>query len=354
MRYPKITLPRRNGWLLIAFLLVILAIAGYGARTWYNRNLGPVSSSTTVVHFPVTSGSSLHEIAVDLKHADLIRSTAAFEAYVRGRQLYAKMQAGVYDLSPSMSTPEIVDKIVKGEVARNLLTILPGKTIKQIREAFKESGYSDDELDVAFNPSTYTDEPVLDNLPAGATLEGFLYPESFQKESSTPAQTIIRESLDEMQAHLTPAITKGFAAQGLNIYQGVTLASIVYKESGSPVYEPTIAQIFISRLKNNMMLGSDVTALYGAVKDGVKLPNDSNEAADIAIGHRSPYNTRINYGLPPGPINNMTDDALKAVAFPSKTDYLYFVNGEDCKLHFSKTLQEHNNAIQKYGVKECS
>src|SRR4051812_27569424 len=100
---------RRMGIILLVSLLIVIGLAVFGARTWYNRNLGPVSSSQQVVYFPVTSGSSLKEISADLKHAGLIKSSTAFETYVRGKQLYAKMQAGTYALSPSMSTPEIVD-----------------------------------------------------------------------------------------------------------------------------------------------------------------------------------------------------------------------------------------------------
>src|SRR4051812_44189351 len=105
-----------NSWaiVLIAVVLVI-GVGAWGLHSWYNRNLGAVSSSEQIVYFPVAEGSSLQEIASDLKTAGLIRSPAAFETYVRGRQLYSKMQAGTYALSPSMSTPQIVDKIVGGE-----------------------------------------------------------------------------------------------------------------------------------------------------------------------------------------------------------------------------------------------
>jgi UPF0755 protein len=307
-----------------------------------------------VVYFPIASGSGLQEIAGDLKSAHLIRSSTAFVAYVRGRQLYSKMQAGTYALSPSMSTPQIVSKIVKGDVSRSYVTILPGKTVQQIKQAFKAAGYSDSELETAFNPDTYADEQLLSYLPVSGSLEGFLYPDSFQKETDTPASTIVRESLDEMQKHLTPAVLKGFANQGLSVYQGITLASIVYKESGDPAYEPTIAQVFLSRLKQGIALGSDVTAIYGAVNDGVSLPDDVDRAGVVAVNHDSPYNTRIHTGLPPGPISNVTVDALKAVAAPSNTSYLFFVSGSDCSIHFAQTDAQHEQNIQKYGVKACS
>lgn len=342
-------------WVIILVLLIVAGGAAvYGAKAWYNRNLAAVSASQKVVYFPIASGASLNEIATDLKSAGLIRSSTAFTTYVRSRQLYAKMKAGTYALSPSMSTPQIVSKIVNGDVSKSYVTILPGKTIAQIKQAFEAGGYSDSELASAFNPDNYSDEKVVSYLPVNGSLEGMLYPDSFQKETGTPASTIIRESLEEMQSHLTPAVLNGFASQGLSVYQGITLASIVYKESGSPKYEPTIAQVFLSRLKQGTALGSDVTAVYGAVADGVSLPDNPDQAAVVAVNHDSPYNTRLHSGLPPGPISNMTDDALKAVASPSNTNYLFFVNGSDCLIHFAQTEAQHEQNIQKYGAKACS
>jgi UPF0755 protein len=339
---------RRFGkkWLIVLVALVLIIAGGvWGVHSWYSRNLGAVnSSSTQTVHFTVVSGSTVHEIGLDLKKANLIRSTQAFDAYVRGRGLFNKMQAGTYDLNQSMSTPQIVDKIVSGDVSKDLLTIPPGKTLKQIRQVFKDAGYKDDELDIAFSPVTYAGHPALASLPEGKTLEGYLYPESFQKSASTPPTAIVRQSLDEMQKHLTPDVIAGFTAQGLSTYQGITMASIVYAESGDPASEPTVAQVFLLRLKQGMALGSDVTAFYAASLVG----------AGKTLGVDSPYNTRIHTGIPPGPIGNFTDAALKAVAFPSNTDYLFFVAGDDGTLHFTHTQAEHEQAIKQYCTTECS
>lgn len=334
--------PRRWPVILVAILIIVLG--GWGLHGWYNRNLSAVSSSNQIQYFPVASGSSLHDIGVDLKRANLIRSSSAFETYVRGKRLFEKMKAGTYALSQSMSTPQIVSKIVKGDVSKSYITILPGKTLAQIEATFKQAGYGDDEIAAAFNPAVYVGHPVLAGLPAGASLEGVLYPDSFQKETATPAQTIVRESLDEMQKHLSSDVLTGFSSQGLSQYQGITLASIVYAESGAPSSQPTVAQVFLLRLKQGIALGSDVTAFY---------------AADLAgqgktLGVDSPYNTRIHSGLPPGPIASFTDTALAAVAHPSKTDYLFFVAGDDGTIHFSHTDAEHQQAIKQYCTKECS
>jgi UPF0755 protein len=339
-----LSLPRvRRLWLVVAVLLVLVLIGGYSARTWYNHNLSAVSSSDQVTYFTVAQGTSLHKIAADLKQLDLIRSATAFETYVRGRHLYAKMQAGTYALRPSMSTPQIVTKLTKGDVSKTDVTIYPGKNLKQIRQIFKQTGYSEAELDAAFDPATYPDAPVLNYLPAGASLEGFLYPDTFQKEATTPASSIIRQSLGEMQSNLTPDIIAGFKSQGLSVYQGLTLASIVYQESGLPAAEPTVAQVFELRLKQGMMLGSDVTAFYGSQQAG--------RGQDVT--YDTAYNTRIHSGLPPGPIGNMTVSALQAVAHPSNSDFLFFVAGDDGTIHFSHTDAEHQQAIKQYCHKLC-
>ena len=338
--------PRRLRKLLISLAVLAVIIVGTyaAAHSWYNRNLSAVSSSSSqTTYFTVAKGSSVNQIAADLKQDGLIRSVRAFKIYMRGR-IFGSLQAGTYVLSPSMSTPQIVSKMVKGDVAKNLITILPGKTIKQIKQAFKNSGYSDAELDSAFDLATYKDEPIISNLPAGASLEGFLYPDSFDKQANTPAQDIVRQSLEEMQTRLTPDIINGFAAQGLSPYQGVTLASIVLQESGSSSAQPTVAQVFLTRLKKGMMLGSDVTAFYAASLIG----------AGQTLGVDSPYNTRLHAGLPPGPIGNVTDSALQAVANPSNTDYLYFVAGDDGTIHFSHTQAEHEQAVKQYCTKQCS
>ncbi len=313
-------------------------------RGWYTQNLKPLSSSVSTIYFTVTPGDSLHQIAVKLKSAGLIKNSRVFETYVRSNELHDKLQAGTYSLSPSMSVDRIVKKMTDGEVAKNLLTILPQKRLDEVKQAFTSAGYSTSQIDQAFDPASYRGHPVLTSLPAGAPLEGYLYPDSFEKQTDTPATVIVRESLDEMQKYLSQDIINGFMAHSLNVYQGVTLASIVAQETDDPAYQPMVAQVFLSRLATNMALGSDVTAFYASAIAGINSPN---------LSINSPYNTRLRPGLPPGPISNMTKDALQAVAHPATTDYLYFVAGDDKKIHFSHTQAEHEDAIRKYCTEQC-
>jgi UPF0755 protein len=233
--------------------------------------------------------------------------------------------------------------MVNGDVAKNLLTILPGKRLDQIKQVFAKHGYSASAIEDAFNPASYIGDRAISSLPAGASLEGYLYPDSFQKIIGTPATAIVKESLDEMSDHLNADIVQGFADHGLSVYQGVALASIVYQETDDPRYEPTVAQVFLKRLTADMPLQSNVTANYAADLAGVPR----------TINIDSPYNTYKHKGLTPGPIGNVVDSALRAVAFPSNTNYLYFIAGDDGKMHFSKTEAEHNQAIKQYCQQKC-
>lgn len=346
LRLIKVRPKRGKGrlWLIMTVILLLLAVGGVvGLRGWYQHNLRPVSTSEETVYFTVEQGASLHQIAVGLKKTGLIRSTTAFEYYVRTNELYNNLQAGTYSLSASMSAQAIVDKIVKGDITKNLVTILPGKRLAQIKEAFTKADYSQSEVEEAFSPQTYGGLPALSSLPAGATLEGYVYPDSFQKDANTPASWIVRQSLNQFGEYLTPEVIEGFKAQGLSTYQGITLASVVYRETDDPKFESTVAQVFLTRLRQNMPLESDATAHYGADIAGVARSLDFDSA----------YNTYLHPGLPPGPISNFTADALKAVAFPAKTDYLYFVAGDDGTVHFSHTLAEHEAATARYCTTQC-
>jgi UPF0755 protein len=311
---------------------------------WYVYNLRPLAGSSLAQYFTVSRGTPPHQISINLQKAHLVRSAKAFETYITLHRYRERLQAGTYSLSPSMSSQTIASKLANGKVATNLLTILPGKRLDQIKQAFLASGYSQSEVDSAFDPANYAGHPVLASLPKDASLEGYLYPDSFQKQADTPATAIVRESLDEMQKHLTPDIIKGFTAHGLNTHQGITLASIIIKETDNPPDAPIVSQVLLTRLTSGSKLQSDVTAFYSADVRGVPR----------SINIDSAYNTYLVDGLPPGPISNVNAQALRAAAFPANTDYLYYVAGDDGKIHFSKTAEEHQAAVEKYCKKGCA
>jgi UPF0755 protein len=343
LRRPRLSMAKIAGLVAILLLIGLIATVITVRRNYYD-NLRPVSASQQSKLFTVEPGATAAEIAVNLKKAGLIRQTWAFEWYVRNHNLRDKLQAGSYYIQPSQSVSEIADILTKGKVATDLFTILPGKRIDQIKASMVNAGFDPTEVEQAFDPALYKDHPALVDKPAGASLEGYLYPESFQKHTETKPTTIITASLNEMQKRLTPSVRAAFVQQGLTVHQGVILASIVEQEVSKPADRPTVAQVFLKRLHMNMQLGSDVTAFYGSIINN-KSPS---------VLYDSPYNTRIHTGFPPGPISNVTASSLQAVANPAKTDYLYFVAGDDGNTYFSNTLQEHEALTKEHCKKLCN
>lgn len=339
----------RGRWMrALGVTVVIVLILGAGAvaivRYKYKQNLKPVAVSQRSITVTIPTGYVVPQISKLLKQKGLIRSEWAFKQYVRNTQADNDIKAGTYDLSPSYSVSEIVSIITEGKIKTNLITILPGKRLDETRKNLINSGFSQASVDEALNPDLYKEHPALVDKPAGASLEGYLYPESFQKTDNTTPKQIITLSLDEMQKRLTPEIRAAIAGQGLSVYQGITLASIAEQEANNATDRAMVAQVFYSRIKNGMNLQSDVTAFYGAQIAGKPL----------SVNFDSLYNTYLHAGLPPGPISNVSASSLRAVAFPAATSYLYFVAGDDGTVHFSSTAEEHQAQVQQYCKKGCA
>ena len=325
--------------LLLLSLTTVLII-----RKTYNDKLNPVSASQKTQLVTIPLGSSVKEIGATLEEQGVIRAGWAFEWYVRNNNLRDKLQAGTYYFRPNQSTQEITNILTQGKVATDLVTILPGQRIDQIRTSLINAGFDEKSVDTALNPAEYANHPALVDKPKGASLEGYIYPESFQKTSETSPKTIIEASLDEMQKQLTPELRANIVKKGLTVHEGIILASIIEQEVSDPADKKTVAQVFLKRLREGKALESDPTALYGAILAG-KTPS---------LTFESPYNTYTNKGLPPTPISNVSKNSLEAVAKPSNTSYLFFVAGDDGKTYFSSTLEEHEQLTAQHCKKLCS
>ncbi|HEX5797710.1 MAG TPA: endolytic transglycosylase MltG [Candidatus Saccharimonadales bacterium] len=321
---------------LVIGILLIIALFGSAilVRKAYQDNLRPLSASNAGIVVTIEPGSTPNQIAELLKDNNVIKSDWAFEWYVRNHNLRDKLKAGTYLFKPSQSVAEIVDSIASGEVATDLVTILPGRRIDQIRGDLIKDGFSPEKVDKALNPKQYASHPALTDKPEGASLEGYLYPESFQKTADTDPIQIVRQSLNEMQFHLTPELRSAINKQGLTIHQGVILASIIEREVSIESDRPIVSQVFLKRLRGDVPLQSNATDAYAEIN--------------------KTYDTYKIKGLPPGPVSNVTKSALEAVAYPAGTDWLYFVSGDDGRTHFSKTLQEHEALVKKHCKKLCN
>ncbi len=334
---------RRWKKILLAFgilALVLGTVAYLGVRAVYERNLQPVNAAdASQVAFTISSGETPAIIAESLQTKDLIRSTAAFLQYVRSEQLAEKFIAGTYKLQRSMTVQQIVEILTTGQVATDLFTIFPGQRIESIRQTLIEVGeFAPSAVDRALDPQQYAGHPALVDKPEGASLEGYLYPDSYERIAETQPETIIRQALDEMAEALTPDIRAAIAGHGLSVFEGIILASIVEKEVGAVDMSGNendnrakAAQVFLKRLDIGMMLQSNATDL-------------------AALERGDEYDTYSIPALPPGPVSNVSASSLKAVAFPAPTNFLYFVSGTDCVTRFGETLDQHEALKAQYGI----
>ncbi len=327
-------LRRRRGWsfwLLLATIIVL--VSGY---TWYRLELLPVSIDGTDHEFEVKSGQRAPDVATSLKAAGLIRDRNAFLTYVNFHGLRGHLEAGLYSISPSQSSPDIAGVLASGKVDAHRLTIPEGTRLSDIERLAAAQGITKADFDAAL--AAHHDESFLSSKPAGVSLEGYLFPDSYDITVNTTASTLVETMLQTFGKRVGPEYVQAFSAEGLSLHQALTVASIVEKEVNRPEDRPIVAQIFLKRLRENTMLGSDVTVHYAADLLGVPFNLDLN----------SPYNTRKFVGLPPGPICSPGLSALDAVAHPANTDYSYFLTGKDGKTYFAHTYAEHQANIAKY------
>ncbi|MNH49932.1 putative aminodeoxychorismate lyase [compost metagenome] len=336
--------------LIVTAILMLLVVAAVAAFFWYQHETSPVSSdpNATRVRVTIESGTTPDEIGLLLSEKKVIRNTTAFEVYTRISGTRNKLQAGTFSLSPHESTAAIVDHLVAGKTDQFSITFLPGATVTENKKVFLAAGYSQSEVDAAFR-KTY-DSPLFQDKPVVADLEGYIYGETYTFSAGSTVEQILQRTFDEFYTVIDKNnLVAGLKTQGLNLYQGITLASIIQREVAMPKgSEPSldqkqVAQIFLKRLSIGMMLGSDVTYQYAADKEGVE--RDTNLD--------SPYNTRRYTGLPPGPIATPGVTALMAVASPAPGDYLFFLSGDDDVTYFGRTEAEHQSNIENHCAKKC-
>lgn len=342
-----------NRWrrkIVIAIVLILtcaaLVVGGVvGVNVWYQTQLQPVTQDKNAARIRVTiePGSTPEAIAELLKTKGIIRDAIAFVYYTQDKGVQAKLQAGTFSLKPSDSLPVIVDHLVAGKTDEFSITFLPGETLAGHKKVLMSAGYDAAEVDAAFKK--IYDHPVFASKPASADLEGYIFGETYSFTADATVEQVLIRTFDELYQHITQNdLVNLYQKQGLNLYQGIVLASVVQREVANLSESQQVAQVFYKRFRSGMPLGADATFVYAAKKVG----------ATPSVDFDSPYNTRIHVGLPPGPIASPGLTALKAVAAPSGTDFLYFVSGDDGKTYFSKTLAEHEALTAQYCKKNCS
>ncbi len=322
--------------LVIVFVLAIAGGLGV-AGVWY---LGAVRAPQDEIFVEIEHGMSSRAIADLLAGEGLVRSKWAFLA-VRFLHPRAKLQAGEYRFGAEQTAFEIFDKISRGQVYFVVVTIPEGSNRFDIA-AILEGASTIKPAD--FLAASSEAESIRDLDPKAPTLEGYLFPSSYQVTHTTTAKQLCRMMTNEFRKQWRALAPEPLS--GAEVHRAVTLASLVEKETGLASERPLVAGVFNNRLRLNMPLQCDPTTVYAALLES----RYSGVIHKSDLASTNPYNTYTHSGLPPGPIANPGAQSLKAALQPSAESYLYFVaRGDGSGGHrFSATLTEHEKAVADF------
>lgn len=351
----------------LVIVLVLIGLAAGGGYYFYRHNLQAIFTDTDCsdaddaetepckdIIFNVKSGATVSDVASNLKSAGLIRNSLIFQLYYRFNASDSTIKPGDYNLNKTMPPQDILATLINGEAEVYTLTILPGETLREIKADLVEYGYDAENVEAAF-AKEYNDESyswIFAGRPEDASLEGYIFGETYEFYNTDTVETIIETTLKQMAKVLKEnELEQAFAERGLNLYQGITLASIIQKEANNPADWAKVAQVFYNRMAQGMNLGSDVTTIYAI--DLVDPERVSGMTEEEKLAFDSPYNTRNPnvIGLPYGPVSNPGIEALKAAAHPdaeNAANFLYFLTGDDGMMYYSVTVDEHNQNIYNH------
>lgn len=304
----------------------------------------PAQPLTDPQPFRIELGEATASILQRLEIEGFIPSAAALRTYMVYKGIDTTLQAGDYQISPSMTPIEIAYALQDAVPSSVNFSILAGWRLEEIAQSLPTSGLNitPNEFLIAARSGTYPTSPSY-FVPASASLEGFLYPDTYQFRRDVPINEFINTILGNFNQKLTSDIQQGYNRQGLTPYEGVILASIVEREAVVPEEMPLIASVFLNRLAIDMKLDSDPTVQYAIGFNQAQKTWWTNPLSLDDLRVDSPYNTYRYPGFPPGPIANPSLDALKAVAFPAQTPYYYFRAAcDNSGRHlFAETFREH-------------
>jgi UPF0755 protein len=315
--------------------LLFLAVALYV----FNRLEHPGAAETpgeVTVFFPF--GTSTSQIFRTLADERVVSPAWLAEGYYRIARSATPLQAGEYRFTRPTPLSAVISRMSRGDVVRHAVVVPEGLTNEETFELFWSRGISRVEAfrNAARNPGLIAS--IAQNAP---DLEGFLFPDTYVVTRSTSARRIVETMLANFRRHFTPESRERAQALRLTLRQAVTLASIIQKETSLSSEERLIAGVYWNRLKRHMRLQADPTVAYALKRDG----KWTGTLYRSDYGYESPYNTYLYSGLPPGPICNPGVAALEAAVSPAPTDFLYFVADRTGGHAFSRTFQEHLDAI---------
>jgi UPF0755 protein len=330
-------MPRFTGkiirYIILSFVVILLfcvLLVNYSTSSIDKKNM------TILVDIP--TGSSFLKVTEILNQAGLIKHRVFFYSLSIMKRATRSIRAGEYEFNNSLTPSAMIDKLLRGEIKNYRVAIPEDLSLREIAAILDK--------DKLINKEDFftlaSDEDFLELLNIKAdSIEGYLFPETYFFDRSMSTRQIMKLMVNQFWKKVTPEMINRAGELGFNTHQLITLASIIGKESGDDAEKPMISAVFHNRIKKKIRLQSDPTAVYD-------LENFDGKVLRSHLKRKSPYNTYIIRGLPPGPIANPGLTSLKAALYPAPVNYLYFVSKKDGSHFFSSSLYDHNQAINRY------
>ena len=277
--------------------------------------------------FIIESGDSVREIATLAKEAGHVYSELSFLLWYKGFHATEPLIAGQYILPSQLSLPEFISTLTSGDITEDYISL-----------TFPEGSRIEAMADIIASSTPHIDTDAYKSLLERK--EGYAFPETYFITDTTTAEELVAVQLATYEAKLKPLRAR-IADHPLTEYEIITLASIVEREANDDVSMKMVSGILQNRLAIDMPLQADASIEYALEK-----PLSELTPEDLKI--KSPYNTYLNRGLPPTPINNAGLESIMAVLEPTESDYYYYITGRDGEFYYARTLDAHNQNIARY------
>lgn len=326
---------------IVKALFAIVFVSIFFIATYLFLELKPRSGPVEKIIVEVRPGP-FKNVIDELVEKGLVRNRRLFSRIATFTKSDQRVKMGEYELSTDMWPTQILNVLVSGKSIQRSFTIQEGLNIFEIAQVIEQNkiGTAAQFLQKV-RDSKYVEKMIGFSAPS---LEGYLYPDTYFYTKGMPLDRIIQMMVDHFNTVIRDIAPQLQEDKKLR-HRMIILASMIEKETGAPEERATISSVFYNRMKKNMRFQSDPTIIYGlAVEKGHMIRNIRK--ADIT--RKTPYNTYTIPSLPVGPIANPGKDSILAALKPAKTEYLYFVSMNEGRHYFSRTYQEHNEAVKKY------
>lgn len=325
---------------LVRFGCLVFLLVAAAFMWWFSRVFSPMSGESRKVVIQIPEGATGGEVAQMLEEKKLIRSAFALRMVMKLRESDLSVKKGEYQVDPSKSPLAILKDLSVAQPLSRKATFPEGVTLKQVCAILGQAEVVDPKKfeQLVSRKGSSVDKTLPNNL------EGYLFPDTYEFAWEPTPEEVARQMTDQFHKVVDPLWAKHKKKAPLSLKQTVILASLVEREAQVPSERPLIAGVYINRIKKGMRLECDATIQYALGEQKKILTYD-----DLKLD--SPYNTYQHDGLPPGPIANPGASSLEAAMNPEPSQYLYYVRNDvknDGSHVFSRTFEEHNDAIRRY------